>query len=82
MIIMTGPGTSEDFRTNIYLHNKPHVSGFISVNLLGIGGQINLDEFVHLLKCPLAVSIGMLSRFAVMPAVRLSTMLYIIIFIF
>ncbi len=39
------------------------------VNLVGIGGQIASDEMLSLLKCPLQLSVAMLAKFAVMPAV-------------
>ena len=42
---------------------------FVSINLIGIGGQLISDDMLSLLKCPLQLSVAMMSRFAVTPAV-------------
>lgn len=43
--------------------------GLIGINLVGVGGQIDGDQCIRLLKKPMVISIGMLCRFGVMPAV-------------
>ena len=42
---------------------------FIGLNMLGVGGQIDAEEVLYLVKKPAAVSICMFCRFGVMPAV-------------
>ena len=44
---------------------------FIGLNMLGVGGQIDAEEVLYLVKKPAAVSIGMFCRFGVMPAVSI-----------
>ncbi len=39
------------------------------INLVGAGGQIDVEEMVHLLKCPSAVSVGLFIKFLIVPAV-------------
>jgi predicted Na+-dependent transporter len=45
---------------------------FIGMNMLGVGGQIDAEEVLYLVKKPAAVSVGMLCRFGVMPAVSIN----------
>ena len=45
---------------------------FIGLNMLGVGGQIDAEEVLYLVKKPAAVSICMFCRFGVMPAVSIS----------
>ncbi len=45
------------------------VIALMALNIIGIGGQVNPDEVLFLVKRPLALSAGLLCRFGVMPAV-------------
>ncbi len=45
------------------------VLGLIALNLVGVGGQVDGDQVIRLLKKPLAVGVGMLCRFGILPAV-------------
>ena len=45
---------------------------FIGLNMLGVGGQIDAEEVLYLVKKPAAVSICMFCRFGVLPAVSIS----------
>ena len=56
-------------RAGPYLHYTVMV--LVALNLFGVGGQIDGDEAVELLKKPLSVTIGFFCRFAVIPAVSL-----------
>lgn len=52
------------------------VFGLIVINLIGIGGQIDGEMMIYLLKKPSAVSICLLCRFGIIPAVSRSTSIY------
>ncbi|ELU09519.1 hypothetical protein CAPTEDRAFT_223681 [Capitella teleta] len=53
----------------IYLNYA--LMGLISINLMAIGGQVNLNEMVKLVKKPIGLSVAFLCRFAFVPALGL-----------
>ena len=45
------------------------VLGLMALNMIAIGGQVDGNEVIYLLKQPMAVGIGLLCRFGIIPAV-------------
>ncbi len=45
------------------------------INLIAAGGQIDVDELVHLLKCPSTIAVGLFVKFLIVPAVSKSNKL-------
>ena len=41
----------------------------IGISLVGVGGQLDVDEIIYLLKKPIAIAVTAGARFIVMPAV-------------
>ena len=42
------------------------------INLVGAGGQIDVDELIHLLKWPSTIAVGLFVKFLIVPAVSKS----------
>ena len=43
--------------------------GFMAINMIGIGGQVDGELMIYLMKKPMAISISLLCRFGIIPAV-------------
>ena len=66
VMVVNPPNRAEAFLNYI-------VMVMIAVNLVGVGGQLDTEEVLYLLKKPLAVGVGLFCRFGVIPAVSTNT---------
>ena len=68
------------YNYDIIVKNKPSqvplylscvVLSLMALNLIAVGGQIDGEEMISLVKRPLAIGIGLICRFGVMAAVSM-----------